>query len=849
MRLRLSNLEASTLGPAFVAGLYGVVAAVWIVTSDLVASAGAASEADILAVQLAKGLAFVGVTTGGLYWLTRRLVGANIRELERFRAFAAAASDWLWETDADHRMVYISPAREQLVGEPNDQVLGRTRWNYAGADLDHPAWRDHVAALERREPFRDFVYEVDIAGQGRRILRTSGTPVFDGKRRFLGYRGVARDITADREVQSTLRDFERDLDASRRRLAALLDALPAEIVLVDGDGRIAEVNEGWRRAVEAEQRAGPDHGVGSPYVAVCRIASADSEAAATARAALDRILANEPIADDLEYVHETEVGRRWFRIAILPLSHEDLDGAVVAHFEVTDRKEAELRLAEREERFRILSDLASDVAFAYSAEADGSLRRKWVFGSGMREWSGLLPVSIGRDHGIPPQAESNDDDGRRRLRRLLAGNPVADDLRIPKDDGGELWIRFAAWPRTDEADSRIVEIVGSMKDITDLKVMEEELTQAQKMEAIGQLTGGIAHDFNNLLTVILGNAEEIVQSGDPYDTSLKDAASLIEQAGRRGVELTRQLLAFSRRQPLVPQRIDLAEMLAAQRALLDRTLGETVTVDIRTPDGLWPVHADPTQLETALLNVALNARDAMPEGGTLTIRAETLTGEDVPVGLAPGEYVSISLTDTGVGIPGDLLDRVFEPFFTTKDVGKGTGMGLSMVYGFARQSGGMATIESRPGEGTTVRLLLPRHSEPAETAEETSHPRPQAMQTGKETVLIVEDQPLVLDSVAKMVNRLGYTVFTASNASEALDAVETRPEIDLVFSDILMPGEMNGVDLVRAARERRPGLKALLTTGYSQRLARNGAEPDVAVLYKPYRLSELAEALRGALDD
>jgi len=848
MRLRLSELETSTLGPALVAGLYGVVAAAWIVTSDLAAWVGATSEADIATAQLVKGLAFVVVTTGGLYLLTRQLVGANIRELARFRAFAAAASDWLWETDQDHRMVYLSPAREQLVGEPNAEVLGRTRWDYAGADRNDPAWRDHISALERHEPFRDFVYEVEIAGQGGRILRTSGTPFFDGKGRFLGYRGVARDITADREVQETLHGFERDLADSRRRLAALLDALPAEIALVDGNGRIAEVNEGWRRAVEAEGRAGPDRGVGRPYTEVCRVASTDSDAGGAVRAALDRILANDPIAEDLEYVDETASGRRWFRMAVVPLSHEDLDGAVVAHFEVTDRKEAELRLAEREERFRILSDLASDVAFAYSVEADGTLRRKWVFGSGMREWSGLLPKSISLADGLPPLAKLTDDDRRRRLRRLLAGNPVSDDLRVPRDDSGELWIHFAAWPRTDDAESQVLEIVGSMKDVTDLKVMEEELAQAQKMEAVGQLTGGIAHDFNNLLTVVLGNAEEIVLAGDRIDPSIGEAASMIEQAGRRGVELTRQLLAFSRRQPLVPQRVDLTQMLETQRTLLDRTLGETVTVDIMTPDGLWPVLADPTQLETALLNVAVNARDAMPDGGTLTIRAENLGADDAPAGLAPGEYACISVTDTGVGVPVDLLDRVFEPFFTTKEVGKGTGLGLSMVYGFARQSGGMATVESRPGEGTTVRLYLPRHGEATET-EEMDRPRSREMRTGEETVLVVEDQPLVLDSVAKMVSRLGYTVVTASNASEALTAVDTRPEIALVFSDILMPGDMSGVDLIRAARDRRPELKALLTTGYSQRHARDGTQPEAGVLYKPYRLSELAEALRRALDE
>lgn len=374
--------------------------------------------------------------------------------------------------------------------------------------------------------------------------------------------------------------------------------------------------------------------------------------------------------------------------------------------------------------------------------------------------------------------------------------------------------------------------------------LEETLRQTQKIEAIGQLTGGIAHDFNNLLMVIAGGLDMLDRSDDPARRDrLMDG---MRQAAQRGTTLTRQLLAFSRRQSLAPEAVDLVLRIGRMREMLDHSLSGDVQVQERFTPDLWPVEVDPGELELVILNLAVNARDAMPDGGSILIQACNAPGEPV-MGLK-GDFVRLSVTDSGTGIPEEVLNRVFDPFFTTKEIGKGSGLGLAQVYGFARQSGGTVWIESECGRGTSVIMLLPRSQlAPLQPAlEEPSEATTSASSAG--TVLLVDDDAEVAALVGDMLEHLGYQVTHAASAGAALGALLNGCEVDIIFSDVMMPGGMNGVELAREIRSRALGIPVLLSSGYAEAAQKSAAAEGVHVLAKPYHLEELAAALRDAIE-
>ena len=374
------------------------------------------------------------------------------------------------------------------------------------------------------------------------------------------------------------------------------------------------------------------------------------------------------------------------------------------------------------------------------------------------------------------------------------------------------------------------------------EVAEGALRQAQRLEAIGQLTGGVAHDFNNLLMIVSGNVHRLRRDvSDERQLRLLDA---ITSATQRGESLTRQLLSFSRRQTLQPSVIDLSEWLSEFKDMLSRSLRGDIEIRVLTSKRPCLVKVDPSELELALLNLAFNARDAMPSGGALTITAEpiVLRGKAGEEGLS-GDFVAIRVADTGEGIPPDVLSRVFEPFFTTKDVGKGTGLGLSQVYGFARQSGGAATIASTVKRGTAITLFLPRSFEAPAQLQEPSPAIAAGLPAG--TVLLVEDSPEVIEVARGYLADLGFTVKEATSAQEGLDRIEREGNIDLVFSDILMPGGLTGLELAKLVRSRFPRTIVLLTTGYSSS-AQDAVREGFEVLQKPYDLAALQRALLAA---
>ncbi|QEX19268.1 hybrid sensor histidine kinase/response regulator [Hypericibacter terrae] len=395
--------------------------------------------------------------------------------------------------------------------------------------------------------------------------------------------------------------------------------------------------------------------------------------------------------------------------------------------------------------------------------------------------------------------------------------------------------------------------VGIIHDLTERKRTSEQLFQAQKMETVGQLSGGIAHDFNNLLTVIIGNAESLsdVLKARP---DLRKLAEAIIAAGERGAELTQRLLAFSRRQTLKPSQIDCNQLVDKMGRLLRRTLREDIDIATTLESELKSAFADPAQLESAVLNLALNAQDAMPSGGRITVSTANAsldeqyrsTHPEVPT----GDYIMVAVTDDGDGMPPEVLARAFEPFFTTKEVGKGSGLGLSMVYGFVKQSNGHVAIYSEVGLGTTVRIYLPvargddSHEAALTAAEETLAPG------GGETVLVAEDDAFVRDHAVSIIKGLGYQVIASVDGDDAMRCLASGAAVDLLFTDVVMPGSINGIDLVERAQQLRPGLKVLLTSGYAldNLRARRQLPSGITVLHKPYRKVELARRIRDTLD-
>jgi len=417
-------------------------------------------------------------------------------------------------------------------------------------------------------------------------------------------------------------------------------------------------------------------------------------------------------------------------------------------------------------------------------------------------------------------------------------------IRRPNDNAVR-WVNVKG--RTFYDGQRAIRITGVTADVTQRREVDEQLRQAQKMEAVGQLTGGIAHDFNNLLMIIGGSIDMVRRrvTDEPKIRGLFDAA---RQAVERGAKLNQQLLAFSRRQDLHMEVVQINDLIPTFEHLLDRALGETVKMEVIRDQNLWRCRTDPHQLETAILNLAINARDAMPQGGKLIIKTANRSVDAAFAArwaASAGDYAVVSVQDTGIGMSAEVLAHVFEPFFTTKDVGKGTGLGLSQVYGFAKQSGGFVTVASTPGRGTLIEVFLKRSMESLPAARQIVH---DTLQTGTGVVLVVEDDAAVRTTTSGMLEDLGYSVLSAETASSALKLIGANPRIDLVFSDVVMPDGMSGVELAHQIGSLRPDLPVLLTSGYTaQRIIPETPAGELALLSKPFSHTDLSIAIRKIL--
>ena len=514
--------------------------------------------------------------------------------------------------------------------------------------------------------------------------------------------------------------------------------------------------------------------------------------------------------------------------------------------DITERKREQQALRESEERFRLVARATSDAI------------RDWDMATGTVWWSDSFRELFGD---APHGAAATLDAWQARIHpedRLKVGDAIATAI----DSGAERWEVQYRFRRHDGRDAAIHErgyvirdaggvarrTLAAMSDVTARLALEEQLRQSQRLDSIGQLTGGIAHDFNNLLTVVLGGAG-LLAHHIAGDTEAESLTRMITDAATRGGELTQRLLAFARRQVLDPRPVNVGQLVARMQPMLCRTLGEPFVVAVG--DSSAGAHAliDAPQLESALLNLALNARDALPNGGAIRvdIARQRVEGPH-PDGVPAGDHVVVSVGDAGIGIPPEHLPHVFEPFFTTKPAGKGTGLGLAMVYGFVKQSGGHVTIDSRPGAGTTVTLYLPLTA-PATVDEAALGAAPIGEARGHESILLVEDNDLVRLAVRRHLVDLGYRVTEAADGARALAVLEQGASVDLLFTDIMMPG-MQGTELLQRARALRPSLRALLTSGFAgDALAAAGSPgPRVAFLAKPYQRSEMAAKVRAALD-
>ncbi|HEV7372897.1 PAS domain-containing protein [Arenibaculum sp.] len=550
----------------------------------------------------------------------------------------------------------------------------------------------------------------------------------------------------------------------------------------------------------------------------------------------------------------------WFDFYIFRTGGADSRRVAVVFEDVTGRKrvEEELRGLNETLEQRVADALAERKVLADVVESTGAFIQVLDLDYRILAINRANADEFERLYGVRPRVGDSlmdllagEPEHRERLRalwgRALAGEEfsLVDEFSHPGHERRVYEIKFNVLR---DRDGRRIGAYHFVYDVTErqqgqmrLDAAEEQLRQAQKMETVGQLTGGVAHDFNNLLQALSGCLSMIGRR--TRETEVRPLIEAGQQAVDRGAKLVQQLMAFARPESLRPQPIDVRERVVGMSELLARALRADIRLATEFSPGLWPVEVDPTQFELALINLAVNARDAMPEGGDLAIEASNLHLSTPDAAGLVGDFVRLSVRDTGTGMPEEVAARVFEPFYTTKEVGKGSGLGLSQVYGFARQAGGTARIESVPGRGTVVTMLLRRSALPAPVVEAAAPTVANARRRG--SILVVEDDEVVATTVAAALEDAGYAVAWVATADEALSLLAGGTPFDLVFSDVVMPGRLSGLDLVQAARHLRPDLPVVLTTGYSEKLAR--AE-GVHVLAKPYRIDDLVHALDAAMD-
>ena len=755
---------------------------------------------------------------------------ANLAKAQR----VAQCGHWVWNESRNK----ISSYSDELL-----RILGVTPETFpmdfeAYLVLVHPEDRRRYASVVAEAGARSTGYEIQfrlVRPDGElRHLTESVEVAFDERGRFAWSVGVIQDVTERKRISEELEKSEE-----RLRLATELAGLGHWVWDAVEDRCIYCSEEHARiHGVTVDEYMAGTSGIEG------ELDFTHTENRETYRNNLRKLRGGEGF--DIEYRVITPRGEsRHVREIAKPVFDEN--GAVVQEYgtiqDITVTRLAEEALRESEGRFRSIVEYSP--AAIHLKDLEGRYR---LVNPNYERWYGVSAAEIVgktcRDLFPEDDAESFAEQDRWVAE---TGEVFTCEMEMPFADGGLHTISMFKFPILGP-DGQVIGLGGADLDVTDQRNAEEQLRQSQKLNAVGQLTGGLAHDFNNLLAIILGNAELLAEQLDGDD---KPPQAII-RAATRGAELTQRLLAFSRQQPLLPKPVMLDAVVAQMTDLLRRTLGETIEIKTRSRSTLSPALADSGQVENALLNLALNARDAMPNGGRLTIETANATlGEAYAkkhAGVVAGDYVVLSVRDSGRGMAPEVLEHVFEPFFTTKGVGEGSGLGLSMVYGFAQQSGGHVSIDSKPGRGTRVRLYLPK-ADPVdeETGEAATKDDPRAR---GETVLVLEDDENVRKLAVTHLEDLGYVVLHARHGQEALGVLQKAARVDLLLSDVVLPGGMNGPELAERARQNDPALKVLFMSGYAETAfqSRDQFRGDAAMLKKPFRKRELAQRIRGALD-
>ncbi|MDX1485042.1 MAG: PAS-domain containing protein [Alphaproteobacteria bacterium] len=759
-----------------------------------------------------------------------------LRESEtRFRDIAEMSSDWIWEMDCELRFTYLSDRYAELTGFHPGNRLGTRREDFAlPCDMQGEAekWAAHNADLKARRPFKNFEYLSSASSDGLRYVSISGKPVFDDDGNFLGYRGTATDTTqrkrAEQRAAATVSMFE----AAIENMAQGLCIFDRDFILVAFNRQVERILDFPRNFLC----------VGMSYREITDFRTSRGDfgdiSAEDMWQRRKREIAREPtwsaersLANGTAFVYQ----RR-------PMP----DGGFVATYtDITERKELEREAAEKTHLLEAtLQNMGQGIAVFDAAHDLIAFNPQYVEITGLPEE--LFRIGVNRRDFIRYRLEHGDCGGigvddTIEEKIALSKNPASGERT--RADGRSYIFQRSSMPNGG--------YISTVTDITERRQAEKQLQQAQKMEAVGQLTGGVAHDFNNLLAVSLGNielAEEALREG----RNLERFLAAVKRASERGASLTNQLLAFSRRQTLFSQAVDVGGLVSAMTDLLRRTLGETIDVTVSGDADLWLCKVDPHQLESAVLNLAINARDAMEKGGKLTIETANVSLDDdyaaAQADVEPGDYVMVGVTDTGTGIPKALMERIFDPFFTTKEVGRGSGLGLSMVYGFVKQSGGHVTVYSEMGKGTTIKLYLPRSCKAKE--ERIQIYEQDIPEARGETVLVVEDDPDVRTLSVALLRSLGYEILEAATGKSALKVLDSVSRMNLLFTDVVLPGGMSGPQLAAEVERRHPGIAVLYTSGYTDlaNVGESAIGEGAELLQKPYRKADLARKVRGAID-
>jgi PAS domain S-box-containing protein len=780
---------------------------------------------------LIAGLLLIGVPAAiALLYLWRRTIklqrkyqtiGASFR---RNRAIVEATGEGVLELDSSGFVRYANPAAAKHLGYDLEELIGRDYRQFINTEGDASA---PTGAVRRMR------YTTDIMRGVGALLRRK-----DGQRRPVEYRIVP--ITDDGRTVGTALTF-RDV-SERERLDILLKDMQTTARIGGWEFDLETKRTHWTEAVYAIYDLDPGQSLGT---AESRRSFFHPDDLQKLGAATDVSIATGKIVD-LQARMTTARGRQiWVRLI---LRTERRDGKAVRLYgtlqDVTDRVQAELQVRETRDFYELTLD-AMPTMVSYTNKD----RILTYANKALLDWIGRPREEVVGKRAPDLGLNENGSAAAPHMAAALRGEASTLSHTATRNGRTRDWQMYFIPRVGPEGD--VHGYFSILYDLTELKRLEARLLQAQKMEAIGQLTGGIAHDFNNLLGVVLGNLQ-LLERSVAETPNLARKVHTAMRAAIRGADLTRRLLTFARRQILDPTVVDLNRQLTAFNDLLQRTLGDSIDVRmVKSPD-IWHVRVDSGQFENAILNLAINARDAMPQGGRLTVRSQNVVLDaafcrDHPQ-IEPGEFVSIAVSDTGSGIEPEVLKRVFEPFFTTKESGKGSGLGLAMVHGFAEQSGGVALIESEKGRGTTVKIFLPRSREAQTEREDTIVTK--IAPGGNETILVVEDDADLRETVVTALGQLGYRALAASNAETAMRILSSAEPIDLLFTDVMMPGGILGPTLARRARELRPDIQVLFTTGYVDMSALSGTAGLTAadIIHKPYRNEELALRIRYVLD-